>query len=316
MDTEILSMVNLRKEYYDVVAVNDVNLGIRQGDIFGLIGPNGAGKTSLLRMLATAMEPTGGCMRFGGVDIWEDPVAYRMVMGFMPDFFQLYNTLTTREVLLYFGMAHKLSWRTRARRADEVLALIGLADKADSLARGLSRGMVQRLGLGRALLHQPRLLLLDEPASGLDPLGRKQLFDVLGEAHAQGTTIVISSHILGELSDVCNSVGIMHHGKFLAAGPTAEIIGKIMPKRRITLALTTPPQAAIGVLESWTGAGDVQVEGPRVRFLFDGADADLSRLNAALVGAGVGVALIEETRTGLQELYLAITERQGHATAS
>ena len=108
----------------------------------------------------------------------------------------------------------------------------------------------------------------------------------------------------------------MHHGKFLAAGPTAEIIGKIMPKRRITLALTTPPQAAIGVLESWTGAGDVQVEGPRVRFLFDGADADLSRLNAALVGAGVGVALIEETRTGLQELYLAITERQGHATAS
>ncbi|MCJ7544703.1 MAG: ABC transporter ATP-binding protein [Phycisphaerae bacterium] len=316
MDTEFLSLVTLRKEYYEVVAVNDVDLGIREGDIFGLVGPNGAGKTTLLRMLATALEPTAGRAVFRGKDIWDDPVSYRGVIGFMPDFFQLYDYLTTRETLLYFGLAHGLDRKTRTGRADEMLKVIGLEEKAHSLAKGLSRGMVQRLGLGRALIHRPKLLLLDEPASGLDPLARKQLFDVLREVNAQGTTIIISSHILGELSDVCNSVGIMHYGRFLAAGEMSEIVRKIMPKRRISLLLTTDPQAARTVLQSWPTASVEQVEGPRVRLLLEGTDAELARLNAALVAAGVGVALIEETRTGLEELYLAITERQGHAAAS
>ncbi len=316
MDSAYLSLVSLRKEYYEVVAVNDVDLSIQQGDIFGLIGPNGAGKTTLLRMLATALEPTAGRALFTGKDIWAEPVGYRRVMGFMPDFFQLYDYLTARETLLYFGLAHKMDCQTRARRADEVLELIDLKDKAHTLAKGLSRGMVQRLGLGRALMHRPQLLLLDEPASGLDPLGRKQLFDVLRDVNAQGTTILISSHILGELSDVCTSVGIMHLGRFLAAGATSEIVGKIMPRRRISVLLTTEPAAAAGVLKSFPAVSVERIEGRRVRLLLDGTDADLARLNAALIGAGVGVALIEETRTGLQELYQAITERQGHASPS
>lgn len=316
MDTEFLSLVNLRKEYYEVVAVDDVDLGIPEGDIFGLVGPNGAGKTTLLRMLATALEPTAGRAVFRGKDIWDDPVSYRGIMGFMPDFFQLYDFLTARETLLYFGLAHGLDRKARTSRADEMLKITGLEDKAHSLAKGLSRGMVQRLGLGRALMHRPKLLLLDEPASGLDPLARKKLFDVLREVNARGTTIIISSHILAELSDVCNSVGIMHLGRFLAAGETSQIVSKIMPKRRISLLLTTEPQAATAVLKSWPTASVEQVEGRRVRLLLEGTDEELARLNAALVAAGVGVALIEETRTGLQELYLAITERQGHAAAS
>jgi ABC-2 type transport system ATP-binding protein len=316
MDDGFLSLRKLRKEYYEVLAVDDVDLALNPGDIFGLIGPNGAGKTTLLRMLATALEPTAGRALLRGKDIWADPVSYRRIMGFMPDFFQLYDYLTARETLLYFGLAHGMDRRTRARRADEVLGLIGLEAKARSLAKGLSRGMVQRLGLGRALMHRPSLLLLDEPASGLDPLARKQLFDVLREVNTHGTTIAISSHILGELSEVCNSVGIMHYGRFLAAGATSEIIGKIMPKRRISLLLTTPPAAAAAVLESFPAASIEKIEGPRVRLLLDGSDGDLARLNAALVGAGVGVALVEETRTGLAELYQAITEGQGDASAS
>jgi ABC-2 type transport system ATP-binding protein len=267
-------------------------------------------------MLATALEPTAGRVLFCGKDLWADPVAYRRVMGFMPDFFQLYDYLTTRETLLYFGLAHGMDRKTRARRADEVVELIGLQEKRNSLAKGLSRGMVQRLGLGRALMHRPSLLLLDEPASGLDPLARKQLFDVLREVSAQGTTIAISSHILGELSEVCNSVGIMHRGKFLAAGAMSQIVGKIMPKRRISLLLTTDPAAATVVLETFPAVSVEKIEAPRVRLLLEATDTDLAQLNAALVAAGVGVALIEETRTGLTELYLAITERQGDASVS
>jgi ABC-2 type transport system ATP-binding protein len=316
MGNDFLALHRLRKEYFEVVAVDDVDLEVHRGDIFGLIGPNGAGKTTLLRMLATALEPTAGRALFCGKDLWADPVAYRRVMGFMPDFFQLYDYLTTRETLLYFGLAHGMDRKARARRADEVLELIGLQEKAHSLAKGLSRGMVQRLGLGRALMHRPSLLLLDEPASGLDPLARKHLFDVLREVNTQGTTIAISSHILGELSDVCNSVGIMHKGKFLAAGETSEIVGRIMPKRRISLLLTTDPAAATPVLETFPAVSVEKIEGSRVRLLLEATDADLAQLNAALVAAGVGVALIEETRTGLTELYLAITEKEGNASVS
>jgi ABC-2 type transport system ATP-binding protein len=165
-------------------------------------------------------------------------------------------------------------------------------------------------------MHRPSLLLLDEPASGLDPLARKQLFDVLREVNSQGTTIAISSHILGELSDVCNSVGIMHHGRFLAAGATSEIVGKIMPRRRISLLLTTDPAAAKAVLETFPAVTVEKIEPPRVHLVLEATDAELAQLNAALVAAGVGVALVEETRTGLMELYLAITERGGDASVS
>ena len=313
MSDEIVVMQALRKEYYEVVAVDDVDLSLARGQIHGLIGPNGAGKTTLLRMLATTLEPPSGEILFEGVDIRRDPKAVRAKMGYMPDFFQMYDGLRVAELLAYFGIAHGLGGRQLRDRVAEVIRLIGLEEKAHTPCKGLSRGMVQRLGLGRAIIHRPELVLLDEPASGLDPLARKNLFDLLERIHADGTTIIISSHILAELSDLCTSVIIMHEGRFLETGPTQEIIRKIMPTRQITLRLAGGAEAAGKVLSEHRSASALQSEPNQIRFGFDGSDAELAELNAALVRAGAGVALMEETRTSLHELYFAITERNEHA---
>jgi len=313
MVENIVTTSALRKEYFETVAVADIDLAIPPGQIFGLIGPNGAGKTTTLRMLATTLEPTSGTAYFQGLDVWKDPRSLRDRIGFMPDFFQMYGGLTVTELLRYFGIAHGLSGTELRRRVAEVLALIDLAEKADSPVKGLSRGMMQRLGFGRAILHRPKLLLLDEPASGLDPLARKRLFDLLLHVHEQGTTVIISSHILGELSEVCTSIGIMDHGRFLETGHTDRIVRKIMPKRQITVQLVTETAAAAKLLAEQTGVSDVKATGRSVQFLFDGEDAALAELNASLMRAGVAVALTEESRTSLHEVYFAIAQRSEHA---
>lgn len=313
MSDDIIVMQALRKEYFEVVAVDDVDLAIAAGEIHGLIGPNGAGKTTLLRMLGTTLEPTSGRVFYDGADIWRKPAAVRAKIGFMPDFFQMYDNLRVAELLTYFGIAHGLKGSALHQRVAEVIGLIGLEEKAGALCKGLSRGMVQRLGLGRAILHRPELLLLDEPASGLDPLARKNLFDLLAQVRAEGTTIVISSHILAELSDLCTSVAIMDEGSFLESGPTKEITRKIMPKRKITIRVTGGAAAARAVLAERPEVGELQVGESELNFIFDGADAGLAELNAALVQAQVGVVLVEEAQTSLHELYLKIAERSTNA---
>ncbi len=315
MEQSLIRLEKLRKEYLNVVAVRDVELDVNAGEILGLIGPNGAGKTTLLRMLATTLEPTSGRATLAGRDIWDDPTATRRRVGCMPDFFHLYEAMKVGEFLTYFGMAHRLVGRQLNRRVKEVLNVIDLADKAEGFVRGLSRGMMQRLALGRAIIHRPQVLLLDEPASGLDPLARRDLFVTLRRCHEEGSTILISSHILGELSELCTSVGIMDRGVFLEAGPTDEIVRKVQPRRQITLVVTGNMATAMNLLAQHQGVTDLAGADGRVSFRFDGANEELAEINAALVAAGVGLALAEEVRTSLQEVYFAIAERQGRTHA-
>ncbi|HDY65064.1 MAG TPA: ABC transporter ATP-binding protein [Phycisphaerae bacterium] len=290
--------------------MDDVDLVVPAGEIFGMIGPNGAGKTTTLRMLGTALEPTAGQVFFDGRDIWDDPVDVRSQIGFMPDFFQLYRQLKVWELLGYFGIAHGMKGASLDRRVDEVLRLIGLTEKREALCKGLSRGMVQRLGLGRAILHRPKLLLLDEPASGLDPLARKILFDTLRSAHAEGATIIISSHILGELSDLCTSVGIMNRGRFIESGPTGDVVRRLLPKRKIELRVLDGSQEAAGAaLSGMDDVHDLRRDKAVLHFDFDGTDEDLANLNAELIERGVRVVLLQESATSLHEAYFAITER-------
>lgn len=314
--SNIIEVESLRKEYYETVAVNDINWSVPNGEIFGLIGPNGAGKTTILRMLATTLEPTSGKIRFEGKDIYKDLKTVRSKLGFMPDFFQLYGTLKTYELLNFFGIAHGLGGRELSNRVAEVLELIGLTEKRDAFCRGLSRGMMQRLGLGRAIIHTPKLLLLDEPASGLDPLARKVLFDLLRQVHKNGTTILISSHILGELSELCTSTAIMHDGVFLETGKTSDILKKIMPTRRIIIQLLDGADKAAGILAARDDVEDITTEGKRLTLSFTGEDPDLAEINAALVQAGIPVCLLEEGKTSLHELYFAIAERNNADAAS
>ncbi|MFP4355062.1 MAG: ABC transporter ATP-binding protein [Phycisphaerae bacterium] len=305
----IVRTERLRQEYFDLLAVDDVDLAIEPGEIYGLVGPNGAGKTTLLRMMATTLEPTRGRVLFKGVDVSKDPLPMRRHMGFMPDFFQLYNDLTVIQTLEYFARAHKT--KDMIVRIHEVLEIIGLEEKATTSVKGLSRGMTQRLGLGRAILHKPDLLLLDEPASGLDPLARRILFEALEAIHREGATIIISSHILGELSGLCTSVGIMHEGRFIETGKTAEVVKRIMPTRRIRLVVLDDVARAADMVAKLDHVSAVRVEDHRVDFSYEGDDAGLAEINRLLVQAECTVARLEEKETNLHEVYFAIADREG-----
>ncbi|HVP49788.1 MAG TPA: ABC transporter ATP-binding protein, partial [Candidatus Bathyarchaeia archaeon] len=208
----MIHLENLSKEYDEVVAVRDLSLDIPEGEIYGLIGPNGAGKTTTLRMCCGLLQPTTGKAVINGIDVGEDMELAQAQVGFLADFFSVYEDLKVWEYLDYFARAYKLDESMIPRRVDEVIAEIGLETKRDSMVKGLSRGMKQRLGIGRAIIHRPKVLLLDEPASGLDPKARFELRQLLKRLRDNGSTIVVSSHILPDLEDFSTSIGVMERG--------------------------------------------------------------------------------------------------------
>ena len=219
----ILEINNIRKEYGTVVAVNDVSFSMAPGQVLGLIGPNGAGKTTLLRILATVLRPTSGSVKLLGYDLKKQYLKIRKNIGYLPDFFNLYNDLTLRECLDFFARAYKVKVKSIPDRIDEVLSYIELSNKQNDLIRHLSRGMVQRMGVGALLVHNPDLFLLDEPASGLDPKARIHLREILKKLANEGKTIIISSHILTELSGFCTHIALMNDGKIVMHGAVDEI---------------------------------------------------------------------------------------------
>ena len=209
----MIELIHLRKEYDELVAVQDLNLIIPQGEIFGLIGPNGAGKTTTIRMACGLLAPTTGRALVNGVDVAEEPERAQLAIGYLSDFFAVYEDLKVWEYLDYFAHAYKVPESEIPARLTEVIGQVSLEVKRDAMIRGLSRGMKQRLGIARAIIHRPKILLLDEPASGLDPKARLELRNLLRTLRDQGTTILISSHILTELEGFCTSIGIMEKGR-------------------------------------------------------------------------------------------------------
>ncbi|MGQ9728508.1 MAG: ABC transporter ATP-binding protein [Candidatus Fervidibacter sp.] len=229
-----LEVKGLRKEFGQLVAVKDVHFSLQPGDIFGYIGPNGAGKTTTLRILATLLEPTAGTTFINGIDIVKHLEEARPLIGFMPDFFGLYEGITVWEYLSFFAEAHGIPSRERKQVIENVLELTGLTIKSDAYVETLSRGMQQRLCLAKTLLHDPLLLPLDEPASGLDPRARAELKELLKEIGAMGKIVIVSSHILPELSDFCNKIGIIEKGELLLWGD----VDKIMRQLQLTKLLS------------------------------------------------------------------------------
>ncbi len=306
MPDAILEFKGLLKDYGTLRALDCREMSIPAGEICGLVGQNGAGKTTLLKILATVMEPTAGCVLLDGEDIWTDPVALRDRIGYMPDFFQLPQDLAVAEFLMGFAKSHNIE--NPVRRVCEVVRQVGLENKIDEYCKGLSRGMVQRLGMARAILHRPSLLLLDEPASGLDPLARQTLFDTLREVHAEGTTILISSHILGELSDLCTWVGFIHDGKFTHQGATREVVQSLSGGERWMLRLVNSEAmvAAKGILETSEFAESVeQTAQACLSYCFTGDDTQAATLLAQLVQQNVAVVECSIQESTLHEAYLA-----------
>ena len=214
----MIQLINLRKEFDDLVAVDDLNLTIPEGEIYGLIGPNGAGKTTTIRMTCGLLTPTLGRALVNGIDVAQDPEHAQQYIGYLSDFFAVYEDLKVWEYLDYFAHAYKMPEADIPARITEVITQVGLEVKRDALIHGLSRGMKQRLGIARAIIHRPKVLLLDEPASGLDPKARLELRQLLRFLRDQGATILISSHILTELEGFCTSIGIMEKGRMVRSG--------------------------------------------------------------------------------------------------
>jgi ABC-2 type transport system ATP-binding protein len=303
----MIETVDLTKKYGDFVALDGLDLKLAQGDLFGFIGPNGAGKTTTIRILSTLLAPTWGEAYVCGHSIYTHPREVRRAIGYMPDIFGVYDDMRVIEYLEFFAATYRIDGPARRRVAEESLELVDLVAKRDELVTSLSRGMTQRLGLARVLLHDPQVQLLDEPMSGLDPRARRDLRTALQSLAATGATILISSHILSELSEMCTSLCILNRGRLLAHGSVNEVRSQLgNTRRRLTLGLLSPPSEAADWLAQQPTISELRVESARISFEFTGDDEAQAELLEALVLRRVRLRTFEERRSSLEELLIDI----------
>ena len=304
----MLEVQNLRKEYGGLTAVKGVSFSLQPGDIFGFIGSNGAGKTTTIRMIATLLEPTSGTAVLNGHDVRKDPMAVRRMIGYMPDFFGLYDDVKVWEYLDFFAAIYEVPVRERPAIIDNVLELTDLTVKKDAFVQSLSRGMQQRLCLARCLVHDPKLLLLDEPASGLDPRARAELKELIVELGRMGKIVIVSSHILPELADFCNTVGIIERGEMLAFGEVDKIVRDLHPTRALEARLLRDPSIAAEVVAKLPGVLAAVTKGESgIRIDFNGDPEAQAEVVRALVQGGHGVLDFREEQADLEDVFLKLT---------
>jgi ABC-2 type transport system ATP-binding protein len=296
---------HLTKRYGRFTALDGLDLLIRPGTLFGFIGPNGAGKTTTLRMLAGLLNPSSGQVWLNGQDISHDVSAARWQVGFMPDFFGVYEDMKVWEYLDFFARCYRLDPKQRRRVVNELLELVDLASRRDAWVESLSRGMRQRLCLAHALVHDPQILLLDEPASGLDPRARIEMRELLKELSALGKTIIISSHILTELAEMCHQVGIIEHGRLLYSGPPQQI--NRSHQRQIRLRTLASPEAVETALQSYPGITAFQPGEESWEVSLSGADEAVAGLLTHLVAQHIPVVHFSEVASNLEAVFMQIT---------
>ncbi|MFM8636102.1 MAG: ABC transporter ATP-binding protein [Planctomycetia bacterium] len=303
----MIETIDLTKKYGDFFALESLDLKLEKGDLFGFIGPNGAGKTTTIRILSTLLMPTWGEAYVCGHSIYTHPREIRRSIGYMPDIFGVYDDMRVIEYLEFFAAAYRIHGAERRRVAERSLELVDLVPKRDELVTSLSRGMTQRLGLARVLLHDPQVLLLDEPASGLDPRARIEMRNLLRRLQGMGKTVLVSSHILPELADICNRVGIIEHGRLLACGDVQDLLAQVRGRPVIRIRVVGPAEAAARVLESAPEAAGVTVrDGEVVVAIADGV-TDHSPLIGRLVAAGQKLLTVREQDVNLETAFLELT---------
>ncbi len=302
---------DLTKMYGDLYALNRLTIKLERGDVYGFIGPNGAGKTTTMRILATLLNPTWGEASVCGYSIYNGAKEIRRMMGYMPDFFGVYDDMKVIEYLEFFAAAYRIKGPERRKKCEQVLELVDLGYKRDALVTSLSRGMTQRLGLARVLLHEPQVLLLDEPASGLDPRARIEMRGLLKELRNMGKTILVSSHILPELADICNKIGIIERGKLLFDGDVQSAI------RQVRQHTVYDVQVANGLnhmakdqLQGHPDVYKVEVndESDSLRVTLNDDVQDGSFIAELLVKSGFRVKLLREEEIDLEDVFMGITK--------
>jgi ABC-2 type transport system ATP-binding protein len=312
--SSIIEIKGLTKQYGNLTALDELTLDIDEGAVFGFIGPNGAGKTTTMRLLTTLLKPTGGTAWVAGHSVTDDPRSVRRVIGYMPDFFGVYDDMKVWEYLDFFAACYDIPQSTRVGMVDDLLSLVDLGHKKEEFVENLSRGMKQRLCLARTLAHDPQVLILDEPASGLDPRARIEIRELLRELKHMGKTIFFSSHILSEVADGCTSIGIIEAGKLITHGDLGEIKGQLRAHRLVQVQVIGdigPLQEALIHAEGVTGIDtglDANLPPNAVRFDYAGSDEGLSQLLATLIRIGIPVLSFSEDTGDLEDVFMQMTK--------
>ena len=298
----------LTKRYGSLVALAHLNLEVKEGEIFGYIGPNGAGKTTTLKILATLLTPTAGRAEVCGYEVGRQSRKIRPLIGYMPDFFGVYEDMTVDEYLTFFAAAYGLKGERRRQIVGDVLELTDLLGKRSTMVEALSRGMQQRLGLARTLVHDPKVLILDEPASGLDPRARIEIRALLKEVKNMGKTIVISSHILTELAELCDSVGIIEKGRLLYCGPQAELARKMAMGGTIEVSVAERLPDAAEILRAHPQIADVVLEDSHMHVTLAPDTPDHTFIPEYLIQNQFRVTLLREEQVKLEDVFMKMTK--------
>jgi ABC-2 type transport system ATP-binding protein len=297
----------LTRLYGNITALDRLDLTVNKGDLFGFIGSNGAGKTTTLRILATFLAPSAGTAQILGRDLLREADAVRHVIGYMPDFFGVYKDMEVTEYLDFFGACYKIPTAQREKTVNDVLELVGLTEKKGALIGALSRGMQQRLGLARVLIHDPQLLLLDEPASGLDPRARIEMMAILQELQRLGKTIIISSHILSELQTLCNRVAIIEKGQLIYSGPVQGVRDQVSQGLVVWVRVSSEQSQAIDLLKARKEIAEVAVADGEIKVTLAGPDIERSIVADILVHGGAKLIELREDQVGLEEVFMRVT---------
>ena len=307
MSAPMLELHGLVRHFDDVRAVDGVSFDVERGKVLGFIGPNGAGKTTTMRILATLDTPQEGDARIGGCSVVEQPEEVRRIIGFMPDYAGVYANTTVAEYLDFFARAYDLRGTARRRAVESIIEFMGIGELRERDVESLSKGLKQRVALGRAIVHDPQLLILDEPAANLDPRARIEFRTLIRELAADGKTILLSSHILTELSEMCDSVAVIEHGRILALGTVKEILQGLRGRRVLSMRLAARQDELERFLLEQPGVAHVHEAGGRVRFEFEGGDDEQVALIARLVDARFPVLEFSAHGAGLEDLFIEIT---------
>ncbi len=298
----------MTKVYGDLRAIDNLTLDLEEGDLFGFIGPNGSGKTTTMRIIATLLQPSWGEAYVCDHSIYTHPKEIRRLIGYMPDFFGVYDDMKVIEYLEFFAAAYRIKGHKRRKVCDDMLAMVDLGYKRDAFVTSLSRGMTQRLGLARVLLHDPQVLLLDEPASGLDPRARIEIRGLLKELRKLGKTIMVSSHILPELADVCNKVGIIEKGKLLVSAEVSEVMRRVRRQPVLSIEVVADPDAAAKLLEQHDIVERVDIEDGRLMTTLLEGTEDYSELPTILIEAGLKLTSFKEDEINLETAFMHLTK--------
>ncbi len=303
----MLQITNMVKKYKKVTAVDGLSMKIDKGHIYGFVGANGAGKTTTMKIVAGLLKATSGKVYVNGIDIQADPGGVKKQIGYMPDFFGVYDDLRVDEYMDFYAGVYGIPADKRKKVCDDLVELVNLKDKMDAYVDSLSRGMKQRLCLARSLIHNPQLLILDEPASGLDPRARAEIKEILKELRDMGKTILISSHILPELSQLCTSIGIINAGKMVINGTVDEIMQRVSVNKVLIVKVNGEMQPAVSFLKEQPVLCNVTVSNDQISADFNGDDEQLARILAQMVERKIPVISFREAEKNLESIFMNLT---------